>query len=534
MIIERRFSRTRVYSSIKWFFVIFLCLQMISGLYQYSEINNDRILLKNDEAALEEIQARIINKGFENIVSDLKYLSQSAIFKRYLNGNENKKYLEEEWMIFAGNKKKYDQIRFINTAGDEKIRINYSNEVATAVAEQELQNKRNRYYFIDTIKLKDGQIYMSKFDLNIENNMLEIPIKPMIRLGLPVFDNKNNKRGVLVLNYLGQYTIDEFEKIARNAQGTAYLVNAEGFWLAGQDTEKEWGFMYQTKESYVFKNQFPREWERMIKEQNGQFYSANGLFTFRTIHPGREVQMLISGKNSGPFQIEACDNLWMVISHVPDSVASYVNDKPIILISMRNLYNNPVLLLGLAIISLITAILLVLYREGNEKIKILATYDVMTGSFNRASGLSILENMLMKNKENITICFIDINGLKEVNDILGHDQGDDLILTAVKAIKDNIRSIDFVIRMGGDEFIICLPDTTVDQAEIIWQRIVKNIEKINDESNKEFYISLSHGISMIKNNYPSKIDEVIKEADIKMYDEKKMIKNVDFSVIKKL
>ena len=161
----------------------------------------------------------------------------------------------------------------------------------------------------------------------------------------------------------------------------------------------------------------------------------------------------------------------------------------------------------------------------------MATYDPMTGSLNRATGIQMIED-LMRQKNDIVICFTDINGLKEINDILGHEQGDDLILSSVKIIKENIREKDLLIRLGGDEFLICFVNIGIDQVETTWLRILDKI-KLANEGDKPYIISLSHGIAEIKKSERTMLDEMIKEADIKMYDEKRSIKSPDFSVIKK-
>jgi diguanylate cyclase (GGDEF)-like protein len=161
----------------------------------------------------------------------------------------------------------------------------------------------------------------------------------------------------------------------------------------------------------------------------------------------------------------------------------------------------------------------------------MATYDAMTGCLNRATGMRMLED-LIRQKNDIIICFIDINGLKEINDVLGHEQGDALILNSVKIIKENIREEDLLIRLGGDEFLICFVNMDIDQVNKTWLRVLDKIKLANEED-KPYIISLSHGIAEIKKSDRNMLDELIREADIMMYEEKRSIKSPDFSVIKK-
>ena len=155
-------------------------------------------------------------------------------------------------------------------------------------------------------------------------------------------------------------------------------------------------------------------------------------------------------------------------------------------------------------------------------------FDELTKAFNRKSGLSKLSSLLRYNnreKIDLSLCFIDINGLKDVNDILGHEAGDELIISSVECIKSSIRSEDFIIRMGGDEFLIVFNGIGVDYAEKAWDRINNKYQEINNSENRPYIISVSHGIVEHDKTQDSEIDTLIKIADNRMYEEKRYIKN---------
>ncbi len=105
-----------------------------------------------------------------------------------------------------------------------------------------------------------------------------------------------------------------------------------------------------------------------------------------------------------------------------------------------------------------------------------------------------------------------MDGLKKVNDTYGHDQGDELLKTFVKIAKNNIRETDYVIRMGGDEFIIVLSNTKDSK------KVMKRIKEIYNKETKQTF---SYGIEKIqdfKNSY--------KKADRKMYNMKRESKKL--------
>jgi diguanylate cyclase (GGDEF)-like protein len=106
----------------------------------------------------------------------------------------------------------------------------------------------------------------------------------------------------------------------------------------------------------------------------------------------------------------------------------------------------------------------------------------------------------------LSLCFIDINGLKEVNDQLGHQFGDELIVSTVDGIKVEIREEDFIIRMGGDEFLVVFNGIDCETAEKVWMRIKHRYDQINIEENRKYMISVSHGIVDYGNDEISEVE----------------------------
>lgn len=154
-------------------------------------------------------------------------------------------------------------------------------------------------------------------------------------------------------------------------------------------------------------------------------------------------------------------------------------------------------------------------------------YDQLTKAFNRRSGLARLNRILQLDSTRhlkLSFCFIDINGLKEVNDRLGHKYGDELIVSVVECIKKEIRDEDFIIRMGGDEFLIVFNGIDEEISEKVWERILKRYQYINEQEGRLYLISVSHGIVTCDKFEKVDIEFLIKNADDKMYAEKKYIK----------
>lgn len=163
------------------------------------------------------------------------------------------------------------------------------------------------------------------------------------------------------------------------------------------------------------------------------------------------------------------------------------------------------------------------HKKVAEKLKIYATTDLMTGALNRVTGMSFLEKQIKLSKRNywyLTICFLDIDGLKQLNDSWGHQTGDELIIESSKIIKKNIREADTYCRLGGDEFLIIFSQCTRVQAEQVWERISEDIDRFNRQQNKRFTISISHGFAEYGPGAVMEITDMIEEADVNMYQQK--------------
>ena len=247
----------------------------------------------------------LVKNNFQLMTTDLTLLGNSQYMNHYLNtplDSKHRQNLVEEFKRFAIEKQRYNQIRILDTNGQEKIRVNWNEKTGVSVvAENNLQNKSGRYYFTSTLQLDRNEIYVSPFDLNVENGRIEIPHMPMIRLGTPLFNSKGEKTGIMLINFLGSYIIDDFKNIQRLLLGHNYLLNSDGYWLVGDNLAQEWAFMFPEKKGLSFSNQYESSWKTIQQNHTGQFNSENRTFTFATIYPLREGVQHQSGfsKSSG-------------------------------------------------------------------------------------------------------------------------------------------------------------------------------------------------------------------------------------------
>jgi len=510
------------------FLILSLLILVFTSFLQYKLNEAKKNELHNSEQSLIKTENTIISNRINRISGDLLYVADCLRLNDNSNGNYSE--VEKQWISFSNRKIIYDQIRFIDVDGNEVIRVNYYNSRAVLVDKSELQNKKDRYYFTDTIKLKENQIYISKLDLNIENNEIEQPIKPMIRISTPYYVDGQLK-GIIILNYLANDILNQVKQVASTSNGNIFMLNSDGYWLYNSDNnDKEWSYMYKGKENISFCNEFPTEWKMIQNKNNGYQVSENGVFIYSSV-----ITSQIFTQDNDIYSYVLGSGDWRLISFMSaDSEKGILFTQNIWTTILHTLQNGYYFYIFILLIAITIAALVVMNKNEKEQIKYFSEYDVMTGVYNRRAGYERLSQLYKKSASKsctISICFIDINGLKEVNDALGHEAGDDLILSVVAGIKQNLRENDFVARLGGDEFLIIFEGLDENKSEAIWKRIVKEYDHVNETEDRKYLISVSHGIESFQCESNQYIDTIVNLADEKMYSEKRLIKK-DLKVLR--
>ena len=295
------------------FFPTAVVISLVGWTVYSTNVESNLKIIKTHDDSMVELQKESIANDVSLVISDLIFLSRQIELLEALAQKPDKHddwpHLAMDYLAFSAAKKIYDQVRFIDVDGMEKIRIDYNGGKPAAVDEHELQQKGHRYYFQEAIKLSDHEIFVSPLDLNVEHGEVEKPFRPMIRFATPVFDFEGNKRGVIVLNYLGAKLIDHFVRIHTDHPNRSHLLNADGYWLHGGSDESEWSFMFPEREQKSFSLAFPEEWRQIDAGEEGQFRTANGLFTFVTLYPLPKENMVA---------IYPREYHWKIVSIVPE------------------------------------------------------------------------------------------------------------------------------------------------------------------------------------------------------------------------
>lgn len=163
----------------------------------------------------------------------------------------------------------------------------------------------------------------------------------------------------------------------------------------------------------------------------------------------------------------------------------------------------------------------------HKQLYITATTDSMTKLSNRMKTFDLIQDQIVRTKRTekpFTLAIADIDDFKLVNDSYGHDAGDTVIIAVAKLMKNSLRKQDIIGRWGGEEFMIVLPETDIDDGKAVLEKLRKNIESnptiVNDAS---INITITLGVST--SNHADTIDEIIKLADNALYEGKRGTKN---------
>lgn len=187
----------------------------------------------------------------------------------------------------------------------------------------------------------------------------------------------------------------------------------------------------------------------------------------------------------------------------------------------HSLYYSWVMHIGVALENIRKWMLL---NDAVVKLNNMWSYDALTKLYNRAGffyeAKSVLDKMSYEDK-NVFLLFLDIDGLKKVNDTLGHDVGDDLIREMAECIKENLDGNMLAMRYGGDEFVLFGGYEEEAQMQNLVNAIQESVKNCNEKGKNPFTLCVSIGGTGYKAREIEDLNQLIADADKSMYEEKR-------------
>jgi diguanylate cyclase (GGDEF)-like protein len=164
-----------------------------------------------------------------------------------------------------------------------------------------------------------------------------------------------------------------------------------------------------------------------------------------------------------------------------------------------------------------------LQRQADEQ-RALSLVDELTGLYNRRGFLTLATQQLKLNDRTLSpalIVFVDLDGMKRINDELGHEFGDQALIETSNVLRHCFRHSDVIARLGGDEFVALAIDASPDTCISIEQRLYEALAENNGKPNRSFELQFSIGIAPYDPSSAEMVEEVLARADALMYEHKR-------------
>jgi diguanylate cyclase (GGDEF)-like protein len=149
--------------------------------------------------------------------------------------------------------------------------------------------------------------------------------------------------------------------------------------------------------------------------------------------------------------------------------------------------------------------------------------DDLTGLYNRRGFLTLTQHQIKlacRTGKFFLVAFIDLDGLKQINDTFGHQEGNHALVETANILRDSFRQCDILARIGGDEFAVFVADATQDNGDIVKQRVQQKLELCNTDPSRRYQLSFSVGVVPANGSNGCDIEQILVQADAAMYEQK--------------
>lgn len=595
--------------------IVAFLVSMINYNFNYSNITDEVSKQINTQITQKEKYLSSYLDTYERILTSV---IQSNLTKQFIKtqDKEDKERLNDLFYSLTFSNKDIMQLRYINELGQEIIRVDRDTDTKNVknISMKNMQDKSKRYYFKEIAKLGEKVIWHSYIDLNIENEKIELPLNPTLRIGTPfVMDGKF--KGIVIVNIAFN---DVLQFLSQSSMFDIYLIDKNGDIIKDSKDENSWSKYFDDKKK--IHDVFPKLSDKILQqasfhEDNIHAYSLSKFFlndeglkiifkTKASTIKNLKEQAITSTLIIAMTIILVAAPLSWLISIVPSNlqstlVATYdklrkssdIIDKYVIIYKMtpkgiitdiskkftditgythnqaigqsidilrhqdnpKDLYTNMFDTLSkghvwedelinidkngkdfwthiiispefdpLGNTQSYTAIANdITNKKLIEKISIT---DKLTQLYNRRKIEEVLtlEYSKAKRYESVfSIIFIDIDHFKSINDIYGHNSGDEVLVQLAAILKENSRNTDFVGRWGGEEFIILCTQTKSVGAYNLAE-ILRNIVE-NSKFHIKSQVTISSGVAQYDGT-ESTLD-MISRVDKALYRAKELGRN---------
>jgi diguanylate cyclase (GGDEF)-like protein/PAS domain S-box-containing protein len=265
-----------------YFSFLFLVFGVIIALL--TSVVNYKVDMRNMQAELTDKAENELTRKQEELTAFTKDIERylvsirnSSVLHTYIRhpNKENRTTANQLFYAISNTNSSLMQVRFIDSNGMEKIRIdwNTAKQWPDIVKEADLQSKADRYYFIEASQIPVNSFWYSNLDLNVEHKKIEIPLKPVLRIASPVYLDQQCK-GIVIINihaggFLQKFKESPFFNIA--------LVDHEGHYLLHYQEKFSWSRYLQT--GHTLAEDYPDKASTILQDTGGGLISLDNLYT---------------------------------------------------------------------------------------------------------------------------------------------------------------------------------------------------------------------------------------------------------------
>ncbi|MDF2182847.1 GGDEF domain-containing protein [Neptuniibacter sp. CAU 1671] len=391
----------------------------------------------------------------------------------------------------------YTQISLINPDGQEQVRAEFRAGQSAIVPASALENRANQYYVQEGLRLQPHELFLSGFDLDAEFGDLIRPYQPSVRFVARLNGAQNDLLGLVVIHYDGR---DLFQRIESFGTNNIWLTTQDGGWLKGPDPAREWRFLFPESEKASMPQDYPGLWQKMSESRSETpQHLPQGLLTSTRFNPLERI-----ASDTLPLRSEFSH--WYVARFLPESELK-AKHLP--------LQEHMTRILALTLVTSTLAALYIglLWQQRrlatvelkkkndtlallNQHLEALASTDHLTQIANRQA----LEQELKRNiglanryQRPFSVILVDVDRFKLINDTQGHATGDTVLQDIANMLQDSTRLMDTVGRWGGEEFLIIVPEATLNEAVHLAEKLRALIE--SHEFIHHFPVTASFGVT---------------------------------------
>ncbi|MDP4089432.1 MAG: GGDEF domain-containing protein [Bacillota bacterium] len=162
-------------------------------------------------------------------------------------------------------------------------------------------------------------------------------------------------------------------------------------------------------------------------------------------------------------------------------------------------------------------------KRYNKTLHLQSVRDELTGLYNRRGFITLGSEQFGRSEklgQGCLVFYADLDGLKQINDMFGHAEGDNALIKAAEILTQSFRATDIIARLGGDEFTVLVVGADPEDKELMWNRVKYYCDEYNRTSNKPYKLSISIGCTYFKSDPEVNLERLLRDADSDLYSEK--------------